>query len=68
MGIEQASGIAKLESEVRRLSKLAMEQQQTISEILLVCQRHNGPHVVTGAHSLAASIIAKINSARGGGS
>ena len=64
MGVEQTTHLAKLEADVKRLAALAQAQQQTLSKIELVCQRHNGPHVNTGAHALAASILATIASAQ----
>ena len=66
MGANQATEIAKLESEVKRLAALVMEYQQVVSRIENTCQRHNGPHVNTGAHALAASVLAMIAGTRGG--
>lgn len=60
MGVTQTTHIAHLEAEVRRLGQLARDQQEVLSAIELIAQRHNHPGVNTGAHTLAASILAKI--------
>lgn len=65
MGVEQTTYVAKLEADVKRLAALAQAQQQTLSKIELVCQRHNHAGVNTGAHALAASILSTIASSRG---
>lgn len=64
MGVGQTTEVAKLESEVKRLAALCMDQQQLLARIENTCQRHNGPHVNTGAHALAASVLAMIASSR----